>query len=82
VKVGDRVTLVAIPADLHDDDELRTRTLFEKCLGKTFTIAALQTVDGLPYQLVQLDVGRVVGKASYLESIWVEPVYLQVKDPE
>jgi hypothetical protein len=72
VKVGDRVTLVAIPADLHDDDELRTRTLFEKCLGK-FTVAALQTVDGLPYQLVQLDVGRVVGKASYLESFGLNP---------
>ena len=52
-----------------------------KCLGKTFAVTAVQTVDGLTHQLVQLDVGHILGKASYLETIWVEPVYLQLKDP-
>ena len=50
--------------------------LFEKCLGKTFAIAGLETVEGLPYPFVQLDVGDVLGKAAYLETIWVEPEYL------
>ncbi len=77
MNVGDKVKLIGIPPDAHDDEELQTRTLFEKCLGKTFTVAGLQTVEGLSYQLVQLDVGDALGKPSYSETIWVEPEYLQ-----
>jgi hypothetical protein len=81
VKIGDLVKLTGIPPDAHDDNELQTRTLFEKCLGKTFAVAGLKTVEGLPYQLVQLDVGHVLGKEPYLETIWVEPEYLDVEGP-
>ncbi len=77
MKIGDKVRLIGIPPDANDDNELQTRTLFEKCLGKTFAVAGLETVQGLPYQLVQLDVGDVLGNAAYLETIWVEPEYLQ-----
>jgi len=79
MKVGDRVKLIGIPPNLRDDKDLRTRTLFEKCLGKSFPIAELETVEGLPYQVVKLDVGHVVGKAEYMETIWVEPAYLQLE---
>ena len=77
MKIGDKVRLIGIPPDLHDDEKLQTRSLFQKCLGRTFTVAGLETVEGLPYQLVQLDVGHILGKAPYLETIWVEPDYLQ-----
>jgi hypothetical protein len=79
VQIGDKVRLVGIPPDLHDDEVLKTRALFEKCLGETFTVAGLETVEGLAYQLVQLDVGHIRGKDSYLETIWVEPEYLQLE---
>ena len=79
MKIGDRVRLIGIPPDAHYDEELQTRTLFEKCLGATFAVAGLETVEGLPYQLVKLDVGHIVGKDSYLETIWVEPEYLQIE---
>jgi hypothetical protein len=79
VKIGDEVRLVEIPKDVHDDEQLQTRTLFEKCLGRTFVVQGLETVDGLPYPLVQLDVGHILGKASYLETIWVEPEYLELE---
>jgi hypothetical protein len=79
VKIGDKVKLIGIPPDVQDDEKFQTRTLFEKCLGKTFTIAGFETVEGLPYQLVQLDVGHVIGQASYLQKIWVEPEYLQLE---
>jgi hypothetical protein len=82
VKAGDVVRLIAIPADLKDDRELQTRTLFEKCLGKTFPIVALETVDGLPYPLARLDVGHILGEAAYMHTIWVEPEYLRVEDLE
>jgi hypothetical protein len=77
LKIGDFVRLVAIPNDLKDDQEIGTRALFEKCLGKTFPIAGLQTVEELPYQLVQLDVGHILGKAPCHETIWIEPECLQ-----
>ncbi len=78
MKVRDKVILIGIPPDVKDDGELQTRTLFEKCLGKTFRVVELETVDGLPYQLVKLNVGHVVGEAAYLETIWVEPKYLRL----
>ena len=80
MKVGDNVKLVGIPPDTSDDAELQTRTLFEKCLGKTFRVAGLEPVEGLPFKLVQLDVGHVLGMESYLHSIWVEPEYLQFEE--
>jgi hypothetical protein len=82
VKAGDTIRLIAIPPDVKDDQELQTRTLFEKCLGKTFPIAALETVDGLPYQLVRLDVGHILGVEAFLHTIWVEPEYLHLEKSE
>lgn len=79
MRIGDRVRLIGIPPDAHNSDELQTRTLFEKCVGKIFTVAGLETVEGLPYQLVQLDVGNMVGQAPDLQKVWVEPEYLKVE---
>jgi hypothetical protein len=79
LKIGDTVRLIGIPPDAHDGEELGTRTLFEKCLGRTFTVAGLETVEGLPYRLVQLDVGHILGQDPYLQKIWVEPEYLQLE---
>jgi hypothetical protein len=46
--IGDKVKLIGIPPDINNDAELRSRELFEKCLGRAFTIAGLETVEGLP----------------------------------
>jgi hypothetical protein len=77
LKVGDKVKLIAIPPDVNNDNELRTRALFEACLGKTFTVAGLEAVEGLANQLVRLEVGHILGQSSSLQTIWVEPEYLQ-----
>ena len=82
LKLGDTVRLIAVPPSLKDDEEMGTRALFEQCLGKTFPIAGFETVDGLPYQLVKLNVGHIRGKANYLETICVEPEYLQLETSE
>ena len=82
MKVGDKVTLIGIPPDLKDDEELQTRALFKKCLGKTFFISGLEAVEGLLYKLVKLDVGAVRGKDACMETIWVEPEYLHKEEAE
>jgi hypothetical protein len=82
LKIGDRVTLIGIPPDVRDDQELRTRTLFEKCLGKTFTIIALENVDELRHPLIRLDVGHILGEPPYGQTIWIEPKYLRIENSQ
>ena len=79
MKVGDTVGLIGIRPGLCDADELQTRSLFEKCLGRSFRIVELETVEGLSYKLVKLNVGHMLGKSDYLDSIWVEPEYLEIE---
>ncbi len=82
MKVGDRVILIGIPSNLKDDEELQTRALFEKCVGKTFSIKTLENVEGLSCKLAELDVGEVLGKAAFMETIWIEPEFLRKADSE
>ena len=82
VKAGDTVRLIGIPASLRDVEDLNTSALFEKCLGRTFVVDGLEQVDGLPYPLARLDVGNVLGEERWKHTIWVEPEYLRVENPE
>ena len=77
MKAGDTVTLIGIPPNLHDDEELQTRTLFQKCLGQSFVIIAIESLDGVPFPLARIDVGHVVGKEPWEHTIWVEMEYLR-----
>ncbi len=82
MKIGDIVKLIGIPSNLKDDAELETRLLFEECLGRSFSIVDPKPVAGLSGQLVQLDVGHVLKKPDYTDSIWVEPEYLLLESPK
>ena len=79
MKVGDTVKLIGIPPGLPDDHELQTRSLFEKCLGESFCIVDLETVEGLSCKLVKLNVGDMLEKSESLDRIWVEPEYLEIE---
>jgi hypothetical protein len=62
MKAGDTAKLIGIPPDAHDDEELKTRSLFEKCLGQSFVISAMESFDGVPFPLARIDVGHIIGK--------------------
>jgi hypothetical protein len=66
MKVGDKIKVVKIPAVLPDDN-MRTRLVFERCLNQVFPVVGAQG------RLLELEVGRVLGEASYMHSIWIEP---------
>ena len=72
MKIGDFVRVVKIPAGLRDDGDLRTKSLFDLCLGRVFPIAGMQ--DGL----IELHVGEVVAEPAFIHSIYIEPEYLEV----
>jgi hypothetical protein len=74
------VKLIGIPPDAHDLEDLKTRTVFDKCLGKVFEIAAVEKVEGTSKVVFRLDVGRVVGDPAHRHTIWVEAEYLEARD--
>ena len=76
MNAGDIVRLIGIPPDTKDDEELRTRTLFETCLGKIFTIEEVVTSEGYE-PMFELKVGHVLGKPPHEHKIWVESRYLE-----
>jgi hypothetical protein len=80
MKAGEIVKLIGIPPNLSDEEDMRTRTLFEKCLGKSFVVEAVESVEGVSFPLAKLDVGHVIGEESWKQTIWVEPEYLQPLD--
>jgi hypothetical protein len=73
MKTGDRVRLIRVPDAVRDDPNFPARTVFMLCIGRVFPVVGFQQVDGLPADLIELEVGEVVGKAAYEETIWVEP---------
>ncbi|MFY9903516.1 MAG: hypothetical protein WAM43_00255 [Terriglobales bacterium] len=88
LKVGDRVRIVDISADLKDPNfdlknaehrEMRTAELFRFCLGREFVI---QEFD--PYGHAELQVGEDRGvrrKFGRSHSIWMEPEFLERIEP-
>jgi hypothetical protein len=71
MKVGDKVRVVAIPPGLKDG-KLKTRTVFQKCLGHTFPIVGFQ------YELIELEVGEIFSKPAPFETIWIEPEFVEL----
>jgi hypothetical protein len=76
--IGDTVTVTGVPPNVKDDEHLKTRTLFEKCVGREFVVAGIEQPEGLPSRLVRLDVGHVVGEAHFRHTIWIEEEYVQL----
>lgn len=70
MKVGDRVRVVRVPASLPDDRG--TRSLLASCIGRTFSIVGFQG------HLLELEVGEILGKEPYMDSIWIEPEHVEV----
>jgi hypothetical protein len=79
MKAGDTVTVIGIPPNLRDEEDMQTRTLFEKCLGQSFVVAEVESIEGAPYSFAKLDVGHILGEEPWMHTIWVEPEYLKVE---
>ena len=71
MKIGDRVRVLTVPADLQDG-ELNTRSLFKLCVGRTFSIVGFQG------NLLELEVGEVLSKEPCMDSIWIEPEHVEI----
>ena len=68
MKAGDRVRVLKVPPGVTDDEEFLTRTIVERAVGKTFPVVEVN-----PSGWIGLELGEMVGKESYKETIWIEP---------
>jgi hypothetical protein len=71
MKIGDKVRIKSLPSELPEG-ELKTRSLFELCVGRVFPIVGVQG------NLLELEVGETLGKKPYMDSIWIEPEYVEL----
>jgi hypothetical protein len=78
MKIGDKIRIVTIPEGLKDDERMQTRSLFELCLGRTFPIVGIQPVPEIGSELLEIQVGELVGKHPYLHSIRIEQEFVEV----
>ena len=81
MKIGEWVRVIGVPPGIRDDEELKTRALFDNCIGKSFRIEEIEHVDGLAQPLAELHVGDLSEREPSLEVIWVEPEYLERAEP-
>lgn len=76
MNVGDTVRVLTVPPNLKDDKQLKTRHLFELCVGRCFVVQDIESPSELSYRLVRLDVGHVVGEPPFKQTIWIEEQYV------
>ncbi len=72
-KIGDLVTVIQVPPDLRDDPELKTKTVFKTCLGKTYAIQGFDQYGHLELA-VGKDIDNLVG--GYMNTVWIEPEFV------
>ena len=72
LKLGDRVRVIQAPPVSLADDRLNTRALFELCVGRVFSVV------GFNGDLLELEVGEVLGKSPSMDSIWIEREFVEM----
>jgi len=77
MKTGDKVRVVRIPAELSDN-ELGTKEVFQRCVGRIFPIVNVKVLEETQQRLLELEVGEVVGEPAYMHSIWIEPEFVEL----
>ena len=77
MKFGDSVQVNRTPDGLEGE----TKSLFELCVGRTFTILGIVPVPEIGSELLELHVGEVLGKPAYMHSIWIEKEFVKSADP-
>jgi len=77
MKIGDSIRVVGTPHGLEGE----TKALFELCVERVFPIIGIVPVPEIGSELLELHVGEVVGKPSYMHSIWIEKEFVTSADP-
>jgi hypothetical protein len=71
VIVGDKVRVIGIPDGLEDYPDFPTKSTFEWCIGREFTVRAL-----MGNGTVEIYIGSVTGNEA--ERIYIAPEFLEL----
>jgi hypothetical protein len=71
MQIGQYVRIITVPESAVDTPGFPTRSILIQCVGKVFPIMDFQG------ELLAIDVGEITGKASYLETIYIEPASVE-----
>jgi hypothetical protein len=82
VKIGDKIRITGIPSNVRDVGDMKTQSLFQKCVGQTFAVAGIEQPEGVPFKLLRLDVGHMFGEEPYLHTIWIEEEFVELASSE
>ena len=69
MKVGDVVRIIGVPEGLKDYPDFPTKSTFEKCVGKEFTIAGFNEIG-----MVEIVIDSLTQSVG--EIIWIELQHL------
>jgi prephenate dehydrogenase len=75
IKQGDLVRVLRVPESVADSGRFETGSTLQRCVGRVFPVMGFND-----YGMIQINVGEVVGKPSYMESIWIEPEHVELMD--
>jgi hypothetical protein len=67
--------VIQVPPVLPNDDRLNTESLFALCVGRVFPIVGFNDAGWL-----ELEVGEVLGKLPCMDSIWIEPEFVELAE--
>ena len=77
MRIGDSIRVLKLPCRLPDEE---TKSLFELCLGRIFPVVRIIPVPDAASELLELEVGEVVGKPPCIHSIWIEKEFVEIVD--
>jgi hypothetical protein len=77
MKIGDKIRIVGLPNGLQDG-EMKTKSLFESCVGRIFPIVGIVPVPEIGSELLELQVGEALGHPPYMHVIWIEKEFVEV----
>ena len=68
MEIGDLIRVLRVPDSVNDSTGFATRSTLERCVGRVFPIVSFNDL-----RMIELEIGELLGKPSYMESIWIEP---------
>jgi hypothetical protein len=70
--IGDAIRVTGFSKFIVDSKKFKTRTILEKCVGRLFPVMGFQK------DWIELHLGKILGKHTWNDTIWIEPEFVEL----